>query len=173
MTDPQIVAAVIAGGLTCLAALIPFFFNIQIRPIPAGSRALKRLLTGNWIGTVTEDGAPADPGAPLGEVTWNFTVRGRKIYADSQLRHTPVPSDSGGYSLNQLDTFKLTGTFLHDRFIKFEYSNVNGNEINFGTEVLHIHDNGKSFTGRYVGYSSDRGVVVSGEIRGVRAPNSP
>lgn len=161
MLGTEIIVAIIGGIFTIAAAIVPYFFNVQIRWTARGARDLRKLLPGKWVGTAKEVQVGEGTSLKHYDVEWSFSVRGRRITATSSARKN---EDSGPST----STYTLTGHFLHDRFIRLEYSNDDKTEVNFGTEVLHIDDTGKRFFGKFVGYSSDRSEIISGTIEGVK-----
>lgn len=162
MWSTDIIAAIIAGIFTIAAAVVSNYFNVQIKRTALGARDLRQLLPGRWVGSATEVQIGEETSLSHYEVQWNFSVRGRRIFATSSSRQ----NNESGSSISE---YSLTGHFLHDRFIQLEYSNDNKSEVNFGTEVLHLDDTGKRFLGKFVGYSSDRSVIISGTIEGTKA----
>jgi hypothetical protein len=161
MWSDEIIAAIIAGFFAIVAAVVPNYFNVKIKRTARGARDLRQLLPGEWAGSATEIQIGEATALYQYEVHWDFSVRGRKIFATSSSRQSTESGPS-------ISSYSLTGIFLHDRFIQLEYSNDNNSEVNFGTEVLHIDDTGKHFVGKFVGYSSERSAIISGTIEGTK-----
>lgn len=119
--------------------------------------------TGTWKGTVVEVDCPAEDRFHA-EVTWEFKRKGEKITCHSCARYTTKDGQ-------QKDCFELIGRVVFNRFLVLDYYYDQSNSLNFGSEILEIDGDGKAFTGRYVGYSTDRKHVATGILKGQRVPS--
>lgn len=116
-------------------------------------------LIGKWKGTATEFGSDGRPGTEY-SVTWRFYRRGPLLRCKSSTRYTQD-------GMEREDDYDLTARIVQNRFVLVEFFNSDGG-LNFGSELLKVAENNQSFEGRFVSYSPDRTVILSGTIRGTR-----
>ncbi|TXI24952.1 MAG: hypothetical protein E6Q67_01750 [Roseateles sp.] len=118
------------------------------------------LLSGHWAGQTKEEHYVGSH--PMSySVVWDFVVRGRKISATST---STFEKDGKVESV----TYALKGEFVTDQFFTLEYRNSDDEILNFGTEVLQLDYDGKSFSGWFTGFNSRRGGIIAGKISGAR-----
>ena len=154
--------------LTALVSLIIFFVRYLKSRIPTriaeinalGERQLKELLVGKWFGNAVE-ATPTGVSGRTYAVEWDFRLAGGELVCDS-------PASYIENGRHERDEYHLTCKIMYGRFVLVEYYNRDRNQINFGTEMLQIHDSGVEFCGNFVGYSSYTGGIISGEISGYR-----
>jgi hypothetical protein len=128
--------------------------------LPTGLRDFGKVMHGKWRGTTTELD-PTGQSEPIAyDITWDFQVSGDHVTA----RSTLAVAGSGSVT----DSYVLTGRVLYDRFVRIEYFNDNKGEVNFGTEILQVSDDGKRFVGRFVGYGAGVGRIISGVMEGAK-----
>lgn len=157
-------------GVTVLVGLVAFGRYIWILaqdrllgpPLPADRRrSAEKLLLGRWVGETVET-QRASGTLSTYSVTWHFYKRGRRILCDS-----PATSTIDGNT--QVDDYHLIVKILDNRFFMIEFCNKSDNSLNFGSEILELHDNGKEFHGRFVAYAPDHKDIITGTIKGRRA----
>jgi hypothetical protein len=121
---------------------------------------LLQTIKGRWLGSAKELHAKVGPLIDY-EVSWLIDVDGEEITATSTARYTKEGQ-------KKEEAFTLRGRPLNSRFFVLDYNNEDKGQINFGTEIIDVDVNGKSFEGCFVGFSSDRKCIVSGTIGGLK-----
>jgi hypothetical protein len=108
------------------------------------------VLVGTWHGELTQSTLAAN-------VELQLRTSGKKVIGNAELRFTFDGKD-------RFLTLSLDGGFLYDRFLKLDYENTSSGTIQFGSIVLDLPAEPDKMTGRYVGYGSITGAIVSGQI---------
>jgi hypothetical protein len=152
--SPTIVAAIIAGSVAIIAPIITLLIKewIEQKPFSKISGRQKALI-GMWRGSlkqaIVREGTPAEM-----EITIKFIAKGKKILGSTTL--TPP-----GFAQRELG---FIGGFLHEQFVKLDYSNPDPTIMQFGCYVarLDVTEDQKVLDGRFVGYGPDTKEVVYG-----------
>lgn len=156
--DTTIIGAVIAGLFAVVAALLPLIISRWNRARRRLNRDLSKVLPGKWVGNVVED-EPYKGETLTYQVTWDIKMQLSGFVATSPMRYRLEGEEIE-------ETYTPHGKIVYDRFIQFEYENNDESQVNFGTEILNINDSGDEFSGKFVGFSSERSDIVTGEVRG-------
>lgn len=65
---------------------------------------------------------------------------------------------------DQKAKFKYSGGFLHDRFLLFEYINIDPSVIQLGSMLFELSNDGKTLEGRFQGYGVKTKGIVWGTV---------
>ena len=121
--------------------------------LPLADRA--HLFAGTWMGTYHQAEGPE--GVPVdGSVQLVFEKPDRILTGIGTLAFKR--SDGTVFNLN----IKFHGGFLHNRFLKLEYENVDTGAVQFGTFVAELSPDGRRISGKYVGYGAQSERIVTG-----------
>lgn len=157
--QPEVIAAIITGITTIIGPIITYIVikrsqekNLQ----EVGER--RRVITGTWRGNIEQLLNNQPTSIPL-EIT--FTAKERLIEGLATLT-SPID-----HSLIKL---RFTGGFHYDRFIKFDYKNEDECVMQFGSSIMDLHADGRTLTGKFVGYGTRTNQIVSGNALLLKAP---
>jgi len=156
--DTTIKAALISGGVAIVAPITTYVATrIYDRRGLGRIVGRRRALIGTWKGNILQDNSQ------FGEalLTMTFSSSGKVIEGDCELIY-PIE--------NQLIKLRFTGGFYHERFVKFDYTNLDELVVQFGAAILTLAADGKSLEGRFVGYGSQTNGIVSGTVLMHRIP---
>lgn len=148
----------IGAATTLFAAVLGAFANKWFDSNPnlwiGGKR--RRALQGRWRGALKQlDSDLSDVEVHTLEMSFAprlRTIKGTAFFT-ATVKGTELTVD-----------LQVRGGFLHDRFLKVDYSHSDEAHIQFGSAVLLMSDDGRSLTGRYVGYGSLTKQIVTGLI---------
>jgi len=157
--ETEIVSAIIGGVTTLGGAIIGVarWGNLSWRgKIP---KEIRSMIEGQWSGEAVEKTADLARDACVYSVTWDFKVSARKVAAYSTMEY---------YKDNRkvVETFEVKGRFFDGRYMLLEYSSLQETMINFGTEILYLHANGRELSGRFVGFSAEGDEIITGTLKG-------
>jgi hypothetical protein len=113
-------------------------------------------LNGNWQGSAYQEIGP--DGNPLdAKLHYSLTASRKVVRGD------------GTYSIrwqdkDQVRKFTASGGFLHDKFLKLDYKNIDDSAIQFGSAILELSADGKKLTGSYLGYGATSERFIYGTI---------
>jgi hypothetical protein len=144
--DARITVAVIGGVFGIVTPIITYFVTQAYNE--SGfirlSKGRRKALDGKWVGTLHQevgpDGRPLDADYTLRLSTSRKAVKGE---GNSHFQLGDKKYES---------KFHVVGGFLHDRFLRFTYDNVDETTLQFGAMMLELDPNGRSLTGRFVAY---------------------
>lgn len=122
---------------------------------------LALVLKGAWKGVAEEVNTSGSPTTRY-DVARKFTVIGASVEAQSTTRH----NKAGKIVTTR---YKLVGKVTHGRFVHLDYHNTDPGETTFGSEIIHVSDDGERFDGWFVGLTPERSSIVTGRIIGIRA----
>ena len=90
-------------------------------------------------------------------VDWTFYQRSGKLMCDSiaYWRVGLVP---------KREEFKLTCRIVQDRLFQIDFVNGDDRIVNFGSEILELSNDGRTFSGKFVSFVADRSIIISGKI---------
>jgi len=151
--QPEVVAAIITGGVAVLAPIITLVFKqIYDRRSLGNIKGRRKAVIGTWSGSIVQE-------IDSNVVSFNLEITfsaGKKIVQGDASFISPTN--------NQLTKLKFIGGFLHERFIKFEYKNPDESIIQFGSSILDLSSDGKTLNGKFIGYGSATNRIVNGEV---------
>jgi hypothetical protein len=116
----------------------------------------RRSVNGRWRGTLQQIGSQlSDVQAHTLDMSldpqWR-TIKGTAFFIAS----------IGGKDITV--DLRIRGGFLYERFLKIDYFHSDSAHMQFGTAVLVLSDDGRTLSGRYVGYGSLTKQIVTGLI---------
>jgi hypothetical protein len=158
MAESSTVQAFVAAAISIAGAAVG---ALIVKWLESGGRLWigpdRRDVRGLWRGNLQQhDVDPADD-LIVKTVEMRFTPYLWTLKGTAYLSGTSKGADFN-VDLN------LRGGFLDGRFLKVEYTHADRTHVQFGSIVLVLSDNGKTLTGRYAGYGSLTGKIVSGII---------
>jgi hypothetical protein len=154
--EAPVIAAWITGGFTIVAPIITFIATkaYQNRFLLTISPDRRRAIEGTWKGIAKQAYGPT-PEPFEAQVTLDLSTGRTRIKGTGHFV-TRFGTDDFDWE------FRLTGGFLHDRFLRFNYNTVSRNVVQFGSIILQLHANSKRLTGLYQGY----GVISENLVHG-------
>lgn len=116
----------------------------------------RRVVRGRWRGSLKQiDSDLSDVDVHTLEMSFEprlRTIKGTAFFI-ATIRGKDVTVD-----------LRVRGGFLHGRFLKIDYSHSDEAHMQFGSAVLSLSDDGRTLSGRYVGYGSLTKQIVTGLI---------
>jgi hypothetical protein len=153
-----IIVALIAGGFAIIAPIVTFivtrsYENRFLQPVSSNRVAA---LVGSWEGTTHQECGPG--GKPDdAKVSFKLALAGKKLRGQGIFR-TCVGAEE------VVITFHLSGGFLHDRFLRFDYNPEASETVQFGSIIVELSNDAKKLTGRYMGYGAFTNALVYGTV---------
>lgn len=151
-----VVAAWIAGAFAVVGPIATYFATHLaethfFQEIPAEQHAA---IEGQWKGFAQQDfrGHPVRYPAEL-----ELKVNGRKI--EGRL-HVDLKDGEQEYT----PTFEISGGFVHERFLRFDYaSNLKGS-VHFGSMILELSADTTTLRGHFVAFGAYSQTIVDGTL---------
>lgn len=112
----------------------------------------QRALVGTWVGTLEQD----LHGKPITRPLRLVLDEGQGVISGTlSVEHPEGPAKPDV-------RLKIIAAVIFDSYVKFDYKNVSDLVLQFGSYVAHLDALGTKLTGRFAGYGSINGAVVSG-----------
>lgn len=150
--DSTILASIIGGISTVGAGIIAVLVTRLLdNPMGFQKNVRQAALTGSWEGDVHQEGGPDY------RLILQLKPVGRTIRGEGNLRGVHQ-------NRNVNEPITISGGFVHDRFLKLEYTLESQlGSIQFGFALLELSPDGQALTGPYLGYGA---LVTRGMVNG-------
>lgn len=156
--DAQIVAAIIAGGVAIVSPFLTYAITrAKDHKILGRVKGQRKAVIGLWKGQI---GQPFNSEVIASDIEITFKAASKLVEGDAQLMY------ARDHSLMHL---KFNGGFFYERFIRFDYHNQDDVVLQFGGAILELSADGKTMTGKFCGYGSKTGAIVSGDVQLIRS----
>jgi hypothetical protein len=118
----------------------------------------RRALHGRWRGSFVQNmpGGRGEASLVLDIKAGLRIITGDVAYDGS--------AEIGGTVHQMQGAFTVRGGFIHDRFLKLDYRQKDRDVVQFGSVVLDLHPDGRTLTGKGVGFGSKTRMIVAVEI---------
>ena len=149
----DVVAAIITASVALVAPVLTLVFKQAYDRRTLGNiKGRRKAVIGTWKGTISQE---------INHKLTDFNLEiiftaGKKIVQGDAAFISPTN--------NELTKLKFIGGFYHDKFIKFEYKNPDELIIQFGSSILDLSADGRSLTGKFIGYGSVTNMIINGEV---------
>lgn len=153
--EASVIPAFVSGGFAVVAPIVTFIATkaYETRFLDHISPGRRKALVGTWEGIAHQelgpDGKPVDLKA-----TFTFTTSRKLVIGEGTYR---LPDDSQA-------RFRFSGGFLHDRFLRFNYTSAEDGVIQFGSVILELSSDAKEFRGRFQGFGVRSQRMVYGDV---------
>ena len=153
--DSTILAAIIGGFSTVGAGILAVLLTRLLdNPMGFKKNSRQAALEGHWSGTVHQEG-----GVDY-QINFQLKPAGRAIRGEGHLLGV-------NQSLNIDEPLTVFGGFVHERFLKLEYTlEAQRGTIQFGFALMELDPDGQTLYGSFVGYGAIvTKAVVTGKLR--------
>ncbi|MCF1459307.1 MAG: hypothetical protein LPH21_17695 [Shewanella sp.] len=154
ITTKELLIALISGVFVIAAPvvtmLISRYLDNKKKPKISGSRS--ESLVGIWEGIVSQ----ANEGYRLG-AKLNLSVKKNTVVGDLTLSQNEDEEAFFGECL-------VEGVVFNDRYLRINYTSKNRREVQFGSCLLELDDQGKNLLGSFLGYGKMSRKIVTGEV---------
>lgn len=114
-------------------------------------------LLGIWTGSYNQPLGPNNEPIVDASIQVNITSTNGTLQGVGRLE-LPGPDHT---HLN----IKLRGGFLHNRFLRLDYENVDKDAIQFGALIAELSEDGHAIVGTYAGFGAQTRMIVHGTLR--------
>lgn len=140
--------------LNARAKLIKLLIDVEYRPMRKANA-----IHGNWAGSISQDMGPKY------KLGLEFPVKGKlqafKNTIEGYFEVDPPFSIEGPAMLTR---FNIVSGFFYDRFAQLNYMSNDLGTTQFGSIVVEVTDDGRSFSGNFVGYGVHSNSIVTGKL---------
>ena len=153
--EAPVIAALVSGGFAIVAPIVTFIGTkaYETRFLDHISPGRRKALVGTWEGVAQQEFGP--DGKPVNlKATMTFTTSRKLVIGEGTYR---LPDDSQA-------RFRFSGGFLHDRFLRFNYTSAEAGVIQFGSIILELSPDAKEFRGRFQGFGVQTKRMVYGDV---------
>ena len=159
---PAITAAWITGACAIIAASVAVFLSKSPQGLFGGriSEDRRQILTGTWEGTLSQEYRGLDVDVPC---VLELSAGSTEI--DGQLLATHERGDR-----HVSTRFDVSGTLVHDRFVKVDFVSPLPGTVHFGVMILELAPAGNRVAGRYVAFGTGSEEIIHGEAIFRKAP---
>lgn len=155
--EQRLTAFIICGAILGVALIGCIFLESQQLSTSephyelAGDRA--NSLLGSWTGTYNQPIGPSGIPVVDAQIQLIFTSANHTLEGSGMIKAASIKID-----------FKFRGGFLHDRFLRLTYENLDSAAVQFGSIIAELSTDGHSIKGVDVGFGATTRLITHATI---------
>ena len=147
--------ALIGATATIIAPVLTLFIKSRTeqKQLVAITVGRKTVLSGGWGGNI------------LQRDNLHGSITEYPLSLSVEIKNKIVVGVAKWEISDSINKAEIVGGFYCERFLKFEYKNIDSSKLSFGYMILELSTNGDELNGAFLGYAPISGRLTSGDVK--------